>query len=299
MIALSAALSDAAARLAEAGIPDARHEARLLLGAATSLSKTAMIAEPRRSVAESEANCLAAMLMRRAEREPLSRILGWREFWSLRFALGPDTLDPRPDSETLIAAALEWTAAGDGKARPWRVLDLGTGSGCLLLALLSELPQARGVGVDLSAGALATAAGNAEALGLGQRARFAWDDWGHNLGERFEIILCNPPYIPAEEIAGLEPEVARFEPRLALSGGRDGLACYRRLAEELPALISPVGRAFIEIGAGQADAVEGIMVGAGLAAIGRRSDLAGRPRCLIFGSPENPQKTIGKAMAND
>lgn len=299
MTALSAALSQTAARLAEAGIPDARHEARLLLGAATGLTKTAMIAEPRRSVAEAEARRLQAMLARRAEREPLSRILGWREFWSLRFALGPDTLDPRPDSETLVAAALEWATVGAGKARPWQVLDLGTGSGCLLLALLSELPRAEGLGIDLSAGALATAAANAEALGLGQRARFARGDWGHNLGERFDIVLCNPPYIPAEEIAGLEPEVARFDPRLALAGGPDGLAAYRRLAEELPALVSPMGRGFIEVGAGQADAVEAILAGAGLSPIGRRSDLAGRPRCLILGSPENPQKTIGKAMAND
>src|SRR5262249_51611765 len=147
---------------------------------------------------------LAGLAERRAAREPISRILGWREFWSLRFAIGPDTLDPRPDSETLVEAALDFA----DPTRPLALLDLGTGSGCLLLALLSERPLARGLGVDINPGALAVASANARALGLAERARFRQGDWGEGIAERFDVILCNPPYIPAGMIALLQPEVA-------------------------------------------------------------------------------------------
>jgi release factor glutamine methyltransferase len=296
---LAGAIAATAARLAEAGIADARHEARLLVIEATGMAPATLIAEPRRSVAGEEADRLATLLARRAAREPLSRVVGWREFWSLRFALTGDTLDPRPDSETLVAAALETARKTGGQDRSLAVLDLGTGSGCLLLALLSELPLATGLGIDISEGALAAAEANARSLGLAGRARFARGDWGHGLAERFDLILCNPPYIPTGEIAGLEPEVARFEPALALAGGPDGLAVYRRLAVELPRLLAGSGRAFLEVGAGQADAVEAILAEGGLTPMGRRSDLANRPRCLIFGPSIDPQKTIGKGPAND
>jgi len=296
---LAGAIAATAATLAEAGIADARHEARLLVIEATGFAPTTLIAEPRRSVADQEADRLATLVARRAAREPLSRVVGRREFWSLRFALTADTLDPRPDSETLVAAALETVRKTGGRDRTLAVLDLGTGSGCLLLALLSELPLATGLGIDVSEGALAAAEANARSLGLAGRARFARGDWGRGLAEQFDLILCNPPYIPVGEIAGLEPEVARFEPALALAGGPDGLAAYRRLAVELPQLLAGSGRAFIEVGAGQADAVEAILAEGGLRPMGHRSDLANRPRCLIFGPSIDPQKTIGKGPAND
>ena len=296
---LAGAIADAATKLAAAGIADARHEARLLVIEATGFAPTTLIAEPRRSVAGEEADRLSTLVARRAAREPLSRVVGWREFWSLRFALTADTLDPRPDSETLVAAALEIAKSVGGGNRALAVLDLGTGSGCLLLALLSELPLATGLGIDISEGALTAAEANARALGLASRARFARGDWGQGLVGQFDLILCNPPYIPTGEIAGLEPEVARFEPPLALAGGADGLAAYRRLAAELPPLLNPDGRAFLEVGAGQADAVEKLLAGGGLRPLGRGFDLATRPRCLIFGPPKIPQKTIGKGLAND
>ncbi len=282
---LASAIAATATRLARAGIVGARHEARLLVIEATGLPPATLVAEPRRPVADAQAGRLAALVARRAAREPLSRVVGWREFWSLRFALTADTLDPRPDSETLVAAALEAAESVGGRDRPLAVLDLGTGSGCLLLALLSELPLATGLGIDISEGALAAAEANARSLGLTNRARFARGDWGRGLAERFDIILCNPPYIPADEIAGLEPEVALFEPRLALAGGPDGLAAYRRLAGELLRLLAEEARAFLEVGDGRADRAQAILAEGGLLPVGRRPDLAGRPRCLIFGPP--------------
>ena len=275
------AIDEAAKRLAAAGIEDARREARLLLAAATGWEAAAIVAHPERELDQGQANSLAELLRRRAAREPLSRIQGWREFWSLRFALGPDTLDPRPDSETLIEAALTLT----DRNRALSVLDLGTGSGCLLLALLSEVPKARGLGIDLSQGAIAVAEANARALGLAERARFRRGNWGAGLAEQFDLVLCNPPYIPGGDIGGLAPEVARFDPLLALAGGSDGLDSYRRLSDELPRLLLPSGSAIVEIGAGQEVAVAAILAAGGLVPQGSRADLAGTVRCLILQRP--------------
>ena len=277
----AAAIEAAACRLSAAGIEDARREARLLLAQATGWDRVAIIAHPERELAEDQDASLARLVARRASREPLSRILGWREFWSLRFALGPDTLDPRPDSETLVSAALEFT----DRNRSLSVLDLGTGSGCLLLAFLSEAKAARGLGIDLSLGALAVAEANARNLGLAGRAQFRQGDWGRCLQERFELVLCNPPYIPAGDIAGLTPEVARFDPLLALSGGPDGLAAYRRLSDELPRLLLDGGFAIVEIGAGQEKAAAAILAAGGLTFLGSRADLSGTPRCLVLQGP--------------
>jgi len=290
---LAQALVDVGGRLAAAGIAAPRREARLLVAAATGLSPAALIADPARPLDEAAAGRLADLARRRTEREPLSRILGWREFWSLRLSLGPDTLDPRPDSETLVEAALAWL--GHDRARPLQVLDLGTGTGCLLLALLSELPAAEGLGIDLSPGAVAVAAANAEALGLRGRARFATGDWGRELDRRFDVILSNPPYIPAADIAALEPEVARFDPRLALCGGGDGLDGYRALAKVVPRLLESGGRAFVEFGAGQLGAASGLFEAGGLRAVACRPDMAGIPRCLVLA----PQKTVGNPRASD
>jgi release factor glutamine methyltransferase len=294
---LAEALREIGGRLAPAGIAEPRREARLLLAAATGLSQAQLVAEPRRPLDEAAAERLAELARRRESREPLSRILGRREFWSLSFALGPETLDPRPDSETLIEAALAWLGPSRGRAEGTmlKILDLGTGTGCLLLALLSELPCAEGLGIDTQPGAVAIARANAEALGLGARARFRTGDWGQGIGERFDVILCNPPYVPAAEIARLEPEVARFDPWLALSGGSDGLDSYRALAVQLPGLLAGEGRAFIELGFGQAAAVAGLFEAGGLQAVDCRSDLAGIPRCLVLGQ----QKRVGNPLATD
>lgn len=294
---LAQALREIGSRLAPAGIADPRREARLLVAAATGLSQTQLVAEPKRPLDEAAAGRLAELARRRESREPLSRILGRREFWSLSFALGPETLDPRPDSETLIEAALAWLGPTRGQAEGpvLKILDLGTGSGCLLLALLSELPLAEGLGIDAQPGAVAIARTNAEALDLGARASFRTGDWGQGIGERFDVILCNPPYVPAAEIEQLEPEVARFDPWLALSGGSDGLDSYRALALQLPALLAGEGRAFIELGFGQATAVASLFETGGLRAVDCRSDLAGIPRCLVL----SQQKRVGNPLATD
>jgi release factor glutamine methyltransferase len=280
-LSVAAAIDETVKRLAAAGIEEARREARLLLAEATGWEAASIVAHPERELNEHQADRLAELLRRRAAREPLSRILGWREFWSLRFALGPDTLDPRPDSETLIEAAL----ALAGRNRTLSVLDLGTGSGCLLLAFLNEVPNARGLGIDLSQGAIAIAETNARSLGLAGRVRFRQGDWGTDLPEHFDLVLCNPPYIPEGDIASLAPEVARFDPLLALAGGPDGLDAYRRLSDELPRLLLPGGSAIVEIGAGQAPAATAILAAGGLVPSGSRADLAGTMRCLILEQP--------------
>ncbi|MCH7937954.1 MAG: peptide chain release factor N(5)-glutamine methyltransferase, partial [Proteobacteria bacterium] len=227
---------------------------------------------------------LQSLLARRANREPLAVIIGKREFWSLDFAVTADTLVPRPESETLIEAALAVTGGQEGdREADLNIIDLGTGSGCLLLALLSERPNARGLGVDLSAAALKVAAGNAAALGLEGRAEFRQSDWGRGLDGtegRFDLILANPPYVADDEFAALEPEVARFEPRLALSGGPDGLTSYRSLAPQIGPLLTPGGGAFIETGATQAGAVSALFEENGLTVTSIHADLRGRPRVV-------------------
>ena len=198
---------------------------------------------------------LAPLVARRAAHEPLALILGRREFWSLEFAVSPATLIPRPESETLIEAAV---AAFAHCAPPRLLLDLGTGTGCLLLAALSEFPAALGVGVDCSAEAAALAAGNAVALHLADRALFVCGDWADPLDAQFDLVLCNPPYVRTADLDGLMPEVARHEPRTALDGGPDGFAAWRRLLPALPRLLAPEGVAVLEIGAGQAETADGV-----------------------------------------
>ena len=210
--------------------------------------------------------------------EPLSRIFGRREFWGLEFILSADTLDPRPETETVIESVLRRTPDRDA---PLHLLDLGTGTGCLLLALLSELPAATGIGVDLAEGAVRTAAYNAALLGLGGRARFFVGDWATALSGRFEAILANPPYIRSEAVARLPREVACHDPRWALDGGEDGLRAYRKIAEAVPSLLSPHGILAAEIGAGQADPVAAIIKDNGLVVDGIENDLAGIARCVV------------------
>ena len=268
----------AAQRLAAAGVPEARREARLLVALALGVEPAVVLGYPERPLYEAAARRLAALVTRRAGREPFSRLAGRRQFWSLDLEISPDTLDPRPDSETLIEAAL---ALLPDRMAPLRILDFGTGSGCLLLALLSELPKASGVGIDILPGAAATARRNAAALGLAGRAFFVAASWGETISGQADVILANPPYISSTEIETLAPEVARFEPRCALDGGGDGLAAYRELAVATRRLLAPQGIALFEVGAGQAAAVTALLAEAGLALRTVKCDLSGITRCIV------------------
>jgi release factor glutamine methyltransferase len=285
-------LRRAAGLLEAAGVDEPRFEARLLLAGAAGWSAEAAQAHGREPLSDELARRADAMLERRRQRQPASQILGTREFWGLEFAVTPDVLDPRPDSETLITAAL---ASIGNRAAPLRVLDLGAGTGCLLLALLSELPNARGLGVDVSPAAVQIAQANSLRLGLSRRAEFAIGNWGEGLLESFDVIIANPPYIPSEGIAGLQPEVARWEPPVALDGGADGLDAYRKLMPEVARLLVNDGFAALEIGWGQAATVTAICQGAGLAVRSCVRDLGGRERCLmiekdIIGAKKNSWK---------
>ncbi len=213
-------------------------------------------------------------MKRRVNREPLAQIVGHREFWSLDFIVTHDTLTPRPDSETIVAAAL---ALADGRDRAVQILDFGTGTGCLLLSLLHEWPQARGVGVDCSAAALDVARRNAASLGLSNRAQFIRGAWGAGLRGSFHVIVANPPYIAEAELPGLAPELG-FEPLGALSGGHDGLDAYRALAGDIARLLATDGVAVLEVGQGQAESVEAILRASGLTIGPRQRDLAGIER---------------------
>jgi release factor glutamine methyltransferase len=295
------ALAEAARRLQRAGVEAPHHEARLLLAHMLGVETATLVGYPERALTPAEGGRYEALIDRRARREPLTHILGRREFWGLAFRVTADTLDPRPDSETLIEAVLGQLP---DRQAPLRLLDLGTGTGCLLLALLSELPQASGLGVDCSAAALAVAEANAGDLGLAGRAAFRLGRWGERLSQPFDLIVSNPPYIRAGDIDGLMPEVARYEPRLALDGGPDGLDSYRVLAGDIARLLAGNGLAALEVGLDQAPAVADLGAAAGLGQATFRRDLAGHIRCLVFRkmvmvsersrqSPP-PKKTVGK-----
>ena len=239
------------------------------------LSREALLLEPNAPV---DFAAFEARLARRAGREPLAFITGEREFWSLSFAVSPATLIPRPDTETLLEAALARIARPE---QVRSVLDLGTGTGCLLLAALTEFRGAFGTGVDRSPVAAALAARNAAALGLAERSALFAGDWGAALAGRFDLILCNPPYIDTATIPSLAPEVAQHEPHGALDGGRDGLDAYRTILPDLPRLLAPGGISVCELGTGMAAAVTEVAAGAGLGAEAV-ADLAGIPRALVL-----------------
>jgi release factor glutamine methyltransferase len=257
-LSVAAALRRGAEALAAAGIEDARREARMLLHHALGIPDRALPA-PGAVVNEQQ---FAALVARRAAREPMAFILGRQGFWTLDLEVTPATLIPRPDTETLVHAAL---AAFPERGRVRSILDLGTGTGALLLAALSEFSGAWGVGIDLSADAAALAARNARANGLGARAAFLGGDWAAALDKEFDLVLANPPYIRSGDIAGLMPEVAVHEPRAALDGGPDGMEAYARILADLPRLLAPEGVAVLELGQGQAAEVAKIAVAAGFA----------------------------------
>ena len=275
---ISARVVELGERLAAAGIAAPRAEAWLLLAAASGLPRGALMAGALERLTAAQEARLEAMARRRAAREPIAYILGEKEFWSLPFAVAPAVLIPRPESETVVEVAL---ARVRERGAALRILDLGTGSGCLLLALLSELPQASGLGVDLSAAALEVAGRNAGRLALAGRAGFVRGSWGAALAGGFDLIVSNPPYVAAAEFAGLAPEVRAFEPALALAAGPDGLAAYRALAPDCARLLAPGGSLCLEIGQGQGNRVAEILQHHGLHVVERRADLAGIERCLV------------------
>jgi release factor glutamine methyltransferase len=270
-------LHDGALRLRDS-VDNPRLEARLLLAHALGLTRADLIRDPGRTV---DATAFQALLDRRLNHEPLALILGRREFWSLDFQVSPATLIPRPDSETLIEAAL---AVLSGQPPPARILDLGTGTGCLLLALLHEFPSAFGIGIDIAPAAAQLAHSNAIKLGLADRAAFIVGDWTNALNGRFDLLVSNPPYIPTADIAGLMPEVALHEPRRALDGGPDGFDAYRTILRDLPNRLCRGGVAVLELGAGQASCVSSLAHGAGFDT-SLHLDLAGIHRAIAVSLP--------------
>ncbi len=262
-----------------AGLDTPELDARVLVGHALGLDHSALAAHADRMLTAAETGAIAALAVRRLAREPVARILGMKEFWGLPFKLDAATLVPRPESETVVEAAL---AAVAGKREcALRLADLGTGSGALLLALLSELPAAQGVGTDVSHAALACARANAAALGLGARAFFVACDQATALKPPFDLVVANPPYLARDCIATLQPEVRNFDPLRALDGGADGLDAYRSIAADSRRLLSPQGVLVVEIGAGQLDVVAALFSGAGLAVGTPRHDLSGMVRALV------------------
>jgi release factor glutamine methyltransferase len=270
-----------AAAFRKAGIDTAALDARLIVAAATGLSQEAIIARGGETLNAEQSLLLEEMRRRRIGREPVSRIIGSRDFWGLRFTLNAATLDPRPDSEALVETALNIVKAEGWSQAPLRILDLGTGSGCLLLALLSELPSATGVGTDIAALALDAARENASRLGLADRADFIAADWLDGVKGTFDLVVSNPPYVPMPMIAALPPEV-RCDPVLALDGGESGLDAYRRIVPGLTGAIREGGWVVLEIGPGQAESVWQLLheagFRAGAAAPRVYCDLAGRER---------------------
>jgi release factor glutamine methyltransferase len=278
MTGLRERIAEVAERLAAAGVENARGEAWLLLGAATGLERATLAAGALPTLGAEQETALEALVRRRQSREPIAYILGAKEFWSLGFDVDPAVLIPRPETETVVEAVLE--QIGD-KAAALRILDLGTGSGCLLLALLSELPRATGLGVDDSPAALAVARRNAERLGLAARTEFRQARWGAGLQERFALIASNPPYVAEAEWARLQPEIRGFEPKAALLAGPDGLAAYRALVPDCARLLAADGLCALEIGLDQGDAVAALLAAHGLTVTERRRDLAGIERCVM------------------
>jgi release factor glutamine methyltransferase len=270
--------------LEQAGKESSALDARLLVGHALKLDHTALASDPQRALTEAERVTIARLAERRLAGEPVARILGEREFWGLPLRLSKATLVPRPETETVVEAALD--ALRDRRNEKLRIADLGTGTGALLLALLHELRNAQGIGTDLDPDAIETAQASARALGLSDSAQFRRADFGAglvpSLAPPFDLVVSNPPYIPTKDIATLAVEVREHDPKLALDGGPDGLDAYRAIARQLPDLLAENGIAVLEIGAGQADAVSAIFESAGLQVADIRPDLGGIPRALTI-----------------
>ena len=296
-------IAAAVPRLEAAGVAQARRDARVLMAHVLGVDSAVVLGHPERHASAAQRRRFQSFVERRAAREPVSRIIGEREFWGLPMAVSPATLDPRPDSETLVEAVL---AEIDDRHAPHALLDLGTGTGCLLLALLSELPHATGLGLDCCEDAVATARRNAVNLGVSDRSAFHCGDWADGIDGTYDIVVGNPPYVRDGEVDQLAPEVARYDPRAALAGGPDGLSAYRTLVPAIRDVLAAGGLAAVELGAGQAAAVADIATAGGLAPLRRVRDLSGVERCLLL-REVNPRqrvnntrkKVVGKAGQPD
>ena len=270
-----------AARFNSGGIDSAELDARLLVGAVLGLDLTGLIMAAQRQLTAEESTRLEDFARRRLQAEPVARILGHKEFWGLPLNLSAATLVPRPDTETVVEMALELLRADGALNRPLRIADLGTGSGAILLALLSELPNAQGFGTDISTAALQTAAANAAKNGLSDRATFIACDYAAGLSGPFDLIVSNPPYIRSADIGGLAPDVREYDPRAALDGGADGLDAYRALIPQAAGLLAPGAALVVEAGEGQSGQIGALMAAAGLAAADApKADLADIPRAV-------------------
>jgi release factor glutamine methyltransferase len=272
------ALAPAVARLAAAGVEGAARDARVLLAHALGVAPDRLTLHLPDEMTGPQARAYEEALSAREARQPVAQITGRRLFWGQWFRVTRDTLDPRPETETLVAAALE---------EPFlKMLDLGTGTGCILLSCLRGMPMARGLGVDISEAALEVAAGNSRDFGVQDRARFQRSDWFQEVSGAFDLIVSNPPYIAASEMAALAPEVRDWEPHLALTPGGDGLDAYRMIARGAGARLMPGGRLMVEIGPTQGAAVAGLFAAAGLEQIRIRPDLDGRDRVVAAVKPD-------------
>ena len=263
-----------------AGIDSAEADARLLMAHALGVDRAELIANGERALTVDQAEAIDALAARRLKREPVARIFGHKEFWSLSLQIDPAVLVPRPETETVVEAALDAVARDARQLAQLRILDIGTGSGALLLALLSELPNAVGTATDISAAALDVARANAECSGLAGRCTFIACDIAAGVPGPFDLIVSNPPYVVHGEIASLPPEVRDYDPALALDGGADGLDAYRAIAAQARGPLAPGGKLIVELGAGQEAAVRALFTKAGLAAAAVLNDLAGIPRAL-------------------
>jgi len=274
---LVTAWNDTKRRLQAAGVDSPVIDARLLVEAAAGATRADILAEPRRPLSDEQSQALEAYVARRERREPVSHILGAKGFWKIMLRVTPAVLTPRPDTETILDLVLPMFAEHEAFA----LLDLGVGSGAILLAILAERPAARGLGIDISEEAIAVARENAANLGLAARTALLRGDWTAGLdADNFDLVVSNPPYVRSGDIAGLAPEVRDHEPRLALDGGPDGLDAYRRLAPEIVRVLKPGGRFAVEIGPDQSDAVEALFSAAGAEGVAVTDDLAGRRRVV-------------------
>lgn len=270
--------TDVRKRLETAGVDTPVLDARLLLETGASVSRLEIITDPRRPVTAAQVEAVNALTARREAREPVSHIIGRKHFWTLDLAVNSNVLSPRPETEFVVEAGLQQLLPADA---PHRVLDLGTGSGAIVLALLNARSNATGVAVDISEAALEIARLNAEVLGISSRLDIRRGNWAKGVDERFDLVVSNPPYIPTGDIDALAPEVARFEPRLALDGGADGLVAYRTITTSLPGLLKSGGAFALEVGIGQADSVKAMAEEAGLIAAEPWRDLQGIPRVVV------------------
>lgn len=285
MTSISAARRALAARFRDAGLDSPELDARVLVGHALGLDLTGLVRSGVQELTPGQDETIGTYAARRLAREPVARILGTKEFWGLPLCLNGDTLVPRPETETVVEAALKTLDAGASRVWPRRIVDLGTGSGALLLALLTELPAAWGIGTDISPAALAMARYNAATLGLSERTGFVACDYGAALRGPFDLVISNPPYVAQRDLATLAPEVSDFDPHRALDGGVDGMDGYRAIAADASRLLASGGTLVVELGAGQNEAVARLFAEQGLVLACSHPDLAGIARALVVRAP--------------